>query len=238
MTAEQQTSGASPTLHESLHEYIAARYIEDDPLLRDLLAAAAASGLPDIQVPPTLGKLLAMLVRISGARRILEIGTLAGYSAIWMARALPPRGSLISLELEPKHAEIARRFLAQAGLADRVEIRLGPALSSLENLAGAEPFDMLFIDANKDQYPEYLEWGLRLVRPGGLILADNVLRRGSVLGSQSDPVTRGIQEYNDRVAREPRLEAVILLTRDGLDGVSIARVRDGQDTAGAQYLYE
>ena len=238
MTAEQHTSDASPTLHEALHEYIAARYIEDDPLFRELLAAAAASGMPAIQVPPTLGKLLAMLVRISGARRVLEIGTLAGYSAIWIARALPLRGSLISLELEPKHAELAGRFLAQAGLADRVEIRLGPALNSLEKLAGAEPFDMLFIDANKDQYPEYLEWGLRLVRPGGLILADNVLRRGSVLESKADPVTRGIQEYNDRVARDPRLEAVILLTRDGLDGVSLARVRDANDVAGARYHYE
>jgi predicted O-methyltransferase YrrM len=182
-------------------------------------------------VSPALGKLLALLVQISGARRILEIGTLAGYSAVWLGRALPTDGKLISLEIEPKHAAVARRSIERAGLADRVEVRVGPALDSLAKLAGDPAFDMVFIDADKPSYPAYLDWALRLVRPGGLIVADNVLRDGDVLSPDiQDAGIQAIRTYNDRVAQDPRLDGLILFTRSRgheVDGVSVARVRDG-----------
>jgi predicted O-methyltransferase YrrM len=180
-----------------------------------------------------------MLVRISGARRILEVGALAGYSTICLARALPAGGRLISLEVAPKHAQIANHFVSQAGLAEKVEIRVGPALTSLEALAADARFDLMFIDANKDQYPEYLDWALRLVRPGGLILADNALSRALVPEQGGrDTNARGTQTYNDRVAQDPRLEATILLTRDGLDGLSVARVRDERTDEKGAFHFE
>jgi len=213
-------------IHEALHSYIAALYAEEDSLLQELLRTAAQEGLPTIQVPATLGRFLSLLVRISGTKRILEIGTLSGYSAIWMARALPADGNLISLEVEAKHAELARRFIAKAGLAAKAEVRIGPALTSLETIAPEGPFDLVFIDANKDQYPEYLDWAIRLVRPGGLILADNALRSGGVLRDDGDAWVQATKIYNEKVAADPRLEAIILLTRDGTDGLSVARLRD------------
>jgi predicted O-methyltransferase YrrM len=159
-----------------------------------------------------------------------------------MGRALPQNGALISLEVEPRHANIARRFIAQAGLADRVEVRVGPALEALPLLAGGLLFDMAFIDADKGNYPSYLDWALRLVRPGGLIVADNVLRDGDVLEENAtDEATKATQAYNDRVASDPRLEAVVLFTRNGtggVDGVSVARVTENATVATAGYYRE
>ena len=185
---------------------------------------ARQEGLPPIQVPPALGRLLSMLIHIAGVRRILEIGTLAGYSTIWMARALPEGGRLISLEVEPRHAALATRFLTRAGLAQRVEVRLGPALESLASLIDEPAFDLVFLDADTLSLPAYLDWALRLTRPGGLILADNVLRGVLEPGSPTAQV-EAMRTYNDRVAQDPRLETIILLTRDGLEGISLARVR-------------
>lgn len=229
-------------VQDALLDYINARYAPEDSLLRDVLETARAEGLPSIQVSPALGKLLALLIHISGARRVLEIGTLAGYSTLWMGRAIPQAGSLISLEVEPRHANIARRFIAQAGLDDRVEVRLGPALETLQLLTDELQFDMAFIDADKENYPRYLDWALRLVRPGGLIVADNVLRGGDVLeAGATDASTKATQTYNDRVAADPRLEAIVLFTRNGtggVDGVSVARVSDDVSVAAEQYYRE
>jgi caffeoyl-CoA O-methyltransferase len=168
------------------------------------------------------GRLLALLVAVSGARRILEVGTFTGYSAIAMAEALPADGRITTLELSPEHAAKAREHLEAAGVAGRVDIITGPALDSLARLEG--PFDLAFIDADKETYPDYLEAVLTLVRPGGLIIADNVLRSGWVLDSaRTDRGILGIREFNDRVATDPRLEAVMLTIRDG---VSLIRVRE------------
>jgi predicted O-methyltransferase YrrM len=216
-------------LRHALHDFIDRTYAPEDEVLRDLLATAVSEGLPAINVSPSLGKFLGLLVQIIGAKRVLEVGTLAGYSAIWMGRALPPDGSLLTLELEPRHAAIAQQFIERAGLDDRIEVRVGPALASLEQLAGDGQFDMAFIDADKAGYPAYLDHALRLVRPGGLIAADNVLRDGAVLEQvPSDEGVTGIQRYNERVALDPRLDGIILVTRSGghhVDGVSVARVR-------------
>jgi predicted O-methyltransferase YrrM len=211
-----------------LYEYVEALYAQNDDVLEALLAEAQREGLPSIQVRPAVGKLLAVLVKLSGAIRVLEIGTLAGYSAIWLGRALPARGSLTSLEVSDLHAAVARRGIARAGLTGRVEVIVGPALDTLRMLPEDQPFDMVFIDADKGSYPLYLDHALRLTRAGGLIVADNVLRDGAVLdGTAADGTIRAIREYNERVAHNPRLEATIVLTQSGssdLDGLSIARV--------------
>lgn len=220
----------SHTIFGDLADFIDRTYAPEDELLRALKAEARERGLPPIQVPPSVGKLLAMLVAISGAERILEIGTLAGYSAIWMARALPADGRLVSLEIDPLHKELADTFLRRAGLADRAEVRLGPALETLPRLSPSEPFDMAFMDADKENNPAYLEWALKLVRPGGLIVVDNVLRGGGVLDPDpSDAALVGARRYNELVAADPRLDALIVFSRNGswpVDGVSIARIRD------------
>jgi predicted O-methyltransferase YrrM len=230
---QQQEGGVfmeTHTMFGDLADFIDARYAPEDALLQDLKAQTRQRGLPPIQIPPALGKLLALLVKISGAHRILEIGTLAGYSAIWMARALPANGRLVSLEVESAHKQIADEFLRRAGLADRVDVRLGPALSTLAKLPVSEPFDLAFLDADKESNPVYLDWALKLVRPGGLIVADNVLRDGAVLAAApSDATLAGVRRYNELVADHPRLEGLILFTRNGswaVDGVSIARIRD------------
>jgi predicted O-methyltransferase YrrM len=203
----------------------------DDDALRAAVAATAAAGMPQIQVSATLGRFLNLQARAIGARRILEIGTLAGYSSIWLARALPVDGRLITLELEPRHAEVARVNIARAGLAALVEVRVGPALASLVALVadGVEPFDMVFIDADKEGYPDYLEWSLRLSRPGSLIVADNVVRGGAIIDVTSiDSRVEGIRRFNEALARDPRVAATILQTvgAKGYDGISFAVVLD------------
>ena len=167
-----------------------------------------------------------MLVEISGARRVLEIGTLGGYSAIHFARALPEEGALISLELDEHHAEVARRNIERAGPSAKVEIRVGDARQSLQGLVqnGEGPFDLIFIDADKEGYPEYLDWSLRLSRPGTLILGDNAIRDGSVI-DPGDSSSRAIRRFNEKLAEDPRLSAIVLpLIRERIDGLAIARV--------------
>jgi predicted O-methyltransferase YrrM len=210
------------------------RYIEDlftpaDPALLENLKDAEAAGLPAINVSPNQGHLLYLLVKIAGAKRVLEIGTLGGYSTTWLARALPRDGVLISLERELKHAQIARRSLERAGLGTVVDVRVGPANDSLRNLirSGVEPFDVIFIDADKTGYLEYLELSLQVSHSGTLILADNVVRNGKVLDENpADANDRAIRNYNAAIASHPRLETLIVpLVRDEIDGVAISVVR-------------
>jgi caffeoyl-CoA O-methyltransferase len=206
--------------------YIRNLFLPPDPQLEAALARAAAAGLPSIQVPPELGRLLGILVQATGARRVLELGTLGGYSAIYLARALPADGRLISLEIDDRHAQVARENLADAGLADRAEIRVGAALDLLPTLAADKPFDLAFVDADKQSYPAYLDWCLRLVRPGGMIIVDNVLSRsGIVSGAAADEASQAIAAMNEAAARDPRLDAIIVPARDGRDGVLLAVVR-------------
>jgi predicted O-methyltransferase YrrM len=210
--------------------YIERLFVPSDAALEQGLADAAAAGLPDIAVSPSEGKLLHLLALLVRPERILEIGTLGGYSTAWLARALRPGGRLVTLELEPHHAEVARRNLVRAGLGERVEVRVGPAAATLRAMiaAGEAPFDLVFIDADKETYPEYLELSLQLSRPGSLILADNVVRQGRVLDpSHPDPRVQGVRAFNSRLAAHPRLESVIVpIFRGHLDGVSISIVKD------------
>lgn len=208
-----------------------------DPTLAAGLTASRAAGLPEIQVAPLQGKLLHLLARAIGARRILEIGTLGGYSTTWLARALPPDGRLVTLELSPRHAEVARTNLARAGVGDRVEVRVGPALAGLVALAaeGGERFDFAFIDAEKREYPAYLAATLDLVRVGGLIVADNVVRRGDITdAASSDPSVRGVRQMLADVRRSRRLSATVVQTvgSKGHDGFLLAVVGPAPPRAG------
>ncbi|SDR61632.1 Predicted O-methyltransferase YrrM [Rhizobiales bacterium GAS113] len=210
-------------------DYFTDLLVTSDPALEAALAASDAAGLPPINVAPNQGKLLMLLARIQGARRILEIGTLGGYSTIWLARALPENGKLVTLEADAKHAEVARANIARAGLADRVEIRVGPALETLPLLVaeGKGPYDLVFIDADKPSNPHYLAFALELTRRGSLIIADNVVRNGAVVQAASrDPNVRGIRRFNELVAAEPRLTATAVQTvgSKGYDGFAIALV--------------
>lgn len=210
-------------------EYIADRLIPADEALTAALAASAAAGLPAINVSPGQGRLLHLLARVHGARTILEIGTLGGYSTIWLARALPVGGRLVTLEADPRHATVARSNIDRAGLKDVVEVRLGPALDTLPRLeaAGHGPFDLVFIDADKPNNPAYLRWALRLTRPGSLIVVDNVVRRGAVADKDStDAAVQGIRGLYDTIAAEPKLSATALQTVGvkGYDGFLLALV--------------
>ncbi len=214
-----------------IDSYVEGLFAPPDPALEGALRRSRRAGLPEINVPPNEGKLLQLLAEIVGAKRILEIGTLGGYSTIHLGRALPEGGSLISLELDERYAEVARESIAEAGLEDRVEVRAGDARKLLADMveSGAGPFDLTFIDADKVSYPEYLEWALRLSRPGSLILADNTIRGGSVI-QPDDESARATREFNEALAKDPRLSALILpLIREQVDGLAIARVIDAQD---------
>ena len=200
-----------------------------DEALDAALLANKQAGLPAIDVSKLQGKFLDFLVRISGARRVLEIGTLGGYSTIWLARALPEGGRVVTLEFDPRHAEIARANLANAGVLDRVDLRLGRALDTLPILqsSSAGPFDLIFIDADKETYPEYLDWALKLSRPGTAIVADNVVRAGKVTRRKTtDPLLQGIRRFTERLASDPRLSATVLQTvgTKGYDGFALAVV--------------
>lgn len=213
----------------AVDSYISDLLVRPDEALEAALEGSEAAGLPAIQVAANQGKLLHLLARLQGARSILEVGTLGGYSTIWLARALPPGGRLITLELEPRHAEVARANIARAGLAERVEVRVGPASESLPRLTqeGVEPFDLVFIDADKEGYPDYLGWALRLTRPGSLIVADNVVRGGALIDpDSSDPRVQAVRRFIELVAAEPRLDATVIQTvgSKGYDGVAFALV--------------
>ena len=223
----------SPTKQEALwasvDHYLNALLIPPDPILEAALKANAVASLPSIDVSPSQGKLLQLLAETQRAHRILEIGTLGGYSTINLARALPPNGKLITLELDPKHAKVALANIAHAGLAHAVELRLGPALESLAQLhtEHVEPFDLIFLDANKDGYPSYLTAALKLARPGTLILADNVIRDGEVIDPTStDPNVQGVRRFFEILAADPRLSSTAVQTvgSKGYDGFAIARV--------------
>ena len=205
--------------------YITGLLVEPDPGLDAAVAARAAAGLPAHDVSPNEGKLLYLLARIQGARAILEIGTLAGYSTIWLARALPPDGRLVTLEGDPRHADVARANVARAGLTGVVDVRVGPALDTLPQVAG--PFDLVFIDADKRNNPGYLEWSLRLSRPGTLIIADNVVRGGAVADQASpDPDVQGVRRFNELIAADSRLTATAIQTvgAKGWDGFALVLV--------------
>ncbi|GGW30382.1 O-methyltransferase [Streptomyces xantholiticus] len=215
---------------QAVDGYIGDLLVPEDDALAEALAASDAAGLPRINVAPNQGKLLHLLARVQGARTALEIGTLGGYSTIWLARALPADGRLISLEYDPAHAEVARANIARAGLDKVVEVRTGAALDTLPRIAaepGAGPFDLVFIDADKRNNARYVEWALRLTRPGSVIIVDNVVRGGAVVdGSSEDPSIVGTREMFELVAGEARLEATAVQTVGvkGYDGMLVARV--------------
>jgi predicted O-methyltransferase YrrM len=211
----------------AVDRYITETLVPPDAVLEAALEASDAAGLPRIAVAPNQGKLLQLLARARGARRILEIGTLGGYSTIWLARALPAGGRLITLEVEPKHAEVARANIARAGLASVIDVRLGAALETLPRLAAerAGPFDLTFIDADKSNIPSYFEWALKLAAPGGLIVVDNVIRDGAVVDDAStDPSVKGVRRLNELLRAEPRVSATTIQTvgARGYDGFTLA----------------
>jgi predicted O-methyltransferase YrrM len=203
-------------------------YITDMLVGRELdyvLEASDAAGLPSIHVSPPQGKFLYLLARVMGARRILEFGTLAGYSTIWMARALPVDGELVTLEFDAKHAEVATANIERAGLSGVVDVRVGAALDTLPGVEG--PFDLIFIDADKETYPEYFEWSLRLSRPGTVIVGDNVVRDGEVVNAASDDIRiQGVRRFNEMLAASDRVDATAIQTVGikGYDGFAVALV--------------
>jgi predicted O-methyltransferase YrrM len=223
-------------LWSAVDDYLTELVVRPDAALDDALARSEAAGLPPINVTPAQGKLLHLLARMQGARNILEIGTLGGYSTIWLARALPPGGRLITLEYEPKHAEVARANFAAAGLSDKIELRLGRAIETLPELEreGGRPFDLVFIDADKPSTPEYFKWSLKLTRPGGVILVDNVIRKGAVVDGatpreDSDGEREniaGIKRFLGMAGAEPRVSVTAIQTvgGKGYDGFAIALV--------------
>ncbi|MFF2908650.1 O-methyltransferase [Paenibacillus sp. NPDC057934] len=210
--------------------YFNSKLLAEDPLLDAVLSANSGAGLPAIDVAPNQGKLLHLLARMKGAKRILEIGTLGGYSTIWLARALPAEGKLVSLEFEHLHVQVAEDNLRAAGLADNVQVIEGPALESLAALEaqGVEPFDFIFIDADKPNNPHYLQWALKLASPGAVIIADNVVRDGEVVnGDSGDDRVQGIRQFTDLLAAEPRIDATALQTvgSKGYDGFILGVVK-------------
>ncbi|HMI31427.1 MAG TPA: O-methyltransferase [Candidatus Limnocylindrales bacterium] len=216
-------------LWRDVDRYITDLLVKPEPALQAALDASSAAELPEIQVAPNQGKLLNLLARLTSARAILEIGTLGGYSTIWMARALPKNGRLITLEADPKHAEVARANIARAGLSEIVELRLGMALDTLPKIAAERlgPFELIFIDADKPNIPEYFGWALKLSRKGTLILVDNVVREGAVIDSKSsDASVQGVRRFNEMLAAEPRVSATAIQTvgSKGYDGLAIALV--------------
>ena len=210
---------------DAVDKYLTDIQIMPDKALMVAQEASKAAGLPDIAVSPAQGKLLYLLASMIGSKRILEIGTLGGYSTIWMARALPADGKMITLEYEPKHAEVARANIAHAGLAARVEVKVGAALDTLPSLSG--PFDFFFIDADKKSNPDYFRWAMKLSRPGSVIVVDNVVREGRVIDKDGDAMVQGVRRLNEAIAAEKRVSATTIQTVGvkGYDGLCIALVK-------------
>jgi len=219
----------SQELWTAVDQYINQMLVPSDPMLEAALRASAEAGLPAIQVSPPQGKLLHLLVSAIGARNILEIGTLGGYSAIWMARALPPGGRLLTLEADAKHAEVARANFARAGLTNVIELKLGPALQTLPQVAaeGRGPFDLIFIDANKSTMAEYFDWSIKLSRKGTMIIVDNVIRHGDVIQINStDQDVLGVRRFNESISNDSRVSATEIQTvgSKGYDGFALLLV--------------
>jgi predicted O-methyltransferase YrrM len=211
-------------------DYLCGHLLPDDAVLDSALETSAAAGLPPIAVAPNQGKLLQMLAQMIGARSILEIGTLGGYSTIWMARALPDGGRIVTLEVDPKHADVARRNFARARLDGAIELRLGNALDTLPLLAAdrSAPFDLVFIDADKENIPAYFDWAVKLSHPGSLIIVDNVVRDGEVANARTtDPRVIGVREFFEQLGDDPRVTATALQSVGikGYDGLAFALVR-------------
>ncbi len=218
-----------PEQWRAVDDYFVDLLVTEDAALRSAHEAGIRGDVPAIEVSPTQGQFLSMLVRITGARRVLELGTLAGYSGVWLARGLPEGGRLITCEFEPKHAEIAAATFAAAGVAEMIDIRLGPALDTLDAMIADadDPFDLVFIDADKNNYPHYLDRVLQLSRPGTVIVGDNVVRRGAVADAGStDPMVNGVQAFLAAASTRPGLTTTALQTvgRKGWDGFSISLV--------------
>jgi predicted O-methyltransferase YrrM len=219
----------TPNIFTILDHYIDDLFAPEDEVLKAARKEARKAGLPEIQISSGQGKFIYLLAKLVGARRILELGTLGGYSAIWLSRALPEDGVLVTLEIEKRHANVAASNLARAGLLHKVEIIVGPALDTLPKVADRkDPFDLVFLDADKVNYPNYFPLIMRSVRQGSLILADNIIRKGAVLNPKADDPSAGAaRAFNAMVAADPRLEAVVLqqVGIKGHDGLAIARVK-------------
>jgi predicted O-methyltransferase YrrM len=217
----------SQSIWTQVDDYVNAHLVGADPVLDAVQAASSKAGLPDIAVSPSQGKLLYLLARIHGAKRVLEVGTLGGYSTIWLARALPSDGSLVTLEANSKHAEVARANIARAGFSGIVDVRLGKAIDTLPALEDVAPFDLVFIDADKASTPHYFTWALKLSHPGTVIIVDNVIRDGAVIDADSkDPNIQGIRRFNEMLAAEKRVTATTVQTvgSKGYDGFTLALV--------------
>jgi predicted O-methyltransferase YrrM len=221
----------SNELWSAVDEYLEHSIVHEDDALRAARAAIADEGLPQISVAPNQGKLLHILARLQRAQRILEIGTLGAYSTIWLARAVAPGGRVITLEADPKHAEVARANLARAGVGQLVEVRLGKALDLLPGVTSLAPFDLIFIDADKPNIPEYFQWALKLTRPNGLIIVDNVVRDGALAdASSTDPSVAGVRRLHEMLQTERRVSATTIQTvgSKGYDGLTLAIVNGAQ----------
>ena len=219
----------TPELFRQIDAYVEKLFVDDDPILAQALTDAAAAGLPEIQVSPSQGKALYMFAKMCGARRILEIGTLGGYSTTWLARGMAAGGHLVTLELEQKHADVARNNLERAGVGPGVVIEVGPAAATMQRMIdrGEPPFDLIFIDADKPGYSRYLDLSMALARSGTVILADNLIRDGAVMDANvTDENARAAREFNAKLAAHPRLESIIIpFVKARVDGMSISIVR-------------
>jgi caffeoyl-CoA O-methyltransferase len=213
-------------IRQNITEEITRKFAAEDDGLLFALKAAKQAGLPEIQISPIQGKCLQLLAVACNAHKILEIGSLGGYSGIWLSRALSANGHFITLEINPTHAEVVRNAFAKAGVSDRAEVRVGNALDLLPLLEQEAPFDLIFIDADKPPYPQYLDWALRLSRPGSIIVADNCIRSGRGFEEPQDEGMAGIVAYNNRIASDPRLISLdIAMDDDYTDGFAISVVR-------------
>ena len=219
----------TPQLFREIDSYVESLFVQDDQILAQALADAAAAGLPQIQISRNQGKALYLIAKMCGARHILEIGTLGGFSTIWLARALPGMGTLTTLELDSKHAGVARKNLDRAGFASNVKIEVGPAANTMRRMIERRetPFDLIFIDADKPGYLEYLDLSIELSRPGTVILADNLIRDGEVMDANAaDENARAARAFNEKLSAHPRLESIIVpFVKTRVDGMSISIVK-------------